>query len=315
MRHHLRKARELYASGGILQTARSAIRYFPVELNNLAFRLRYGNGTRIMEEGWDNLFILDGCRYDMFERCEVPVKGTLESRISLGSSSEEFLEQNFRGRKYHDTVYVNANPFIPRLGFDRDTFHTVINCLAEWDRDLQTVPPEPVAAAAKRASDKFPNKRIIVHFMQPHAPFISELGQSLVGGGWTMDKDVERKEQGIWTQLRTRSNKIDLEQVWKAYEDNLRLVLDKVGPLIESWDGKSVVTADHGNLVGERLSPIPTRPKFGHPYGVHTEELVKVPWFVADGGQRRKITEDPPVDQDSVSEEEVENRLKALGYK
>jgi hypothetical protein len=315
MRHHLRKALEVYAERGLLETVKSGVRYLPIELNNAIFWLRHGEGTRVIDEDWDNLFILDGCRYDMFQQAEVPIEGTLESRISLGSSSEEFLEQNFVDDQFHDTVYVNANPFVPRFDLDKGVFHTVINCLDEWNSHLQTVPPEPVVAAAERAYEEFPDKRIIVHFMQPHVPFIGEKGQKLPGGGWTIDKEVEKKEQGIWKQLQDSPEEIDLEEVWIAYEENLKLVLDEVAPLVEEWNGKSVISADHGNLVGERLSPLPTRRMFSHPYGVHTEPLVKVPWFVVDDSERREITEDPPVDRSSVPEDVVEDHLEALGYR
>lgn len=314
MRHHLRKAKEIYSSEGIFRTTKSALRYIPIELNNFAFRLRWGDGVRVMEEDWDNLFILDGCRYDMLEKSDLLPEGTLDARISLGSSSEEFLERNFTNGEYHDTVYVNANPFIPRLGLDKGTFHAVVDCLGQWDAELQTVPPDKVAEAAKRAVDQFPNKRLIIHFMQPHTPFIGEQGRDL-GGGWTMDKKVEEKDKGVWDKLRDQSKDINIETVWAAYEENLRIVLDEVKPLVEAWDGKSVITADHGNLVGERLSPIPTTRKFGHPYGVYTEELVKVPWFVFNSNERRTITEDPPLNIEGIPQEDVEDRLEALGYK
>lgn len=313
MRHHLRKARELYASRGVLQTARSALRYLPIEVNNLVFRLRYRGGTRVIDEDWDNLLILDACRYDMFAE-RVNLAGRLESRISLGSSSEEFLERNFDDGEYHDTVYVNANPFIPKLGLDQGTFHAVIDLLDEWDEELQTIRPETIAEAAREAHERYPDKRLIVHFMQPHAPFIGERGRQMVGGGWTMDHDSD-KEAGIWNQLRDGTADVDLETVWAAYNENLEVVLKEIIPLVEELSGKSVISADHGNLVGERLSPIPSRRKFGHPYGVHAEELVKVPWFVIEGESRREITADPPVEGDSVSGEELEDRLSALGYR
>ncbi|MDZ7731075.1 MAG: hypothetical protein U5K37_09350 [Natrialbaceae archaeon] len=76
-----------------------------------------------------------------------------------------------------------------------------------------------------------------------------------------------------------------------------------------------MITADHGNLVGERLWPIPTRPKYGHPYGVHTQALVKVPWFVCESTDRRDIYSDPPVERDRVSDDTLEDRLAALGYR
>jgi len=89
-----------------------------------------------MGEDWDNLFILDACRYDMFAD-RIDLAGSLESRISLGSSSEEFMERNFVGEQFHDTVYINANPFIPRLNLDEDTFHAVVDCLGRLGRGVR----------------------------------------------------------------------------------------------------------------------------------------------------------------------------------
>ncbi|MFC4407608.1 hypothetical protein [Haloarchaeobius iranensis] len=313
MRHHLRKAREIYSEKGFLQASKSALRYVPIEINNFYVRLKYGRGARVAEEDWDNLIILDGCRYDMFSDRNY-LDGTLESRISLGSSSEEFLERNFDSGTYYNTVYVNGNPYIPKLGLDQGTFHAVVDCLSDWDSSLQTLPPESVVENAREAMVEFPNKRLIVHFMQPHTPFIGEVGRSIAGGGWTMDHDI-KEEPGIWNQLQNGKADIPLETVWEAYNENLDLVLAEVESLLGELEGKTVITADHGNLVGERLSPIPTRRKYGHPYGVHAPELVKVPWFVVDGNERRKIQSDPPVETESISGEKVDARLKALGYR
>jgi len=41
--------------------------------------------------------------------------------------------------------------------------------------------------------------------------------------------------------------------VWEAYNENLDIVLTEIEALLDELDGKSVITADHGNLVGERL--------------------------------------------------------------
>lgn len=313
MRHHLKKAKELYKKKGFKGLSTSILRYIPIECNNLIFQLINGKGTQVMAEDWDNLLILDGCRYDVFSDT-VDINGDLESRISLGSSSEEFMERNFRNKDFYDTVYINANPYIPRLNLDYGTFHAVVDCLDEWDPELQTVPPDRVARAAHQASEQYPEKRLIIHFMQPHAPFIGDRGREMAGGGWTMDHDVE-DEPGIWNQLRDGQD-VPLDMVWEAYKENLNVVMAEVKPLLSELNGKSVITADHGNLVGERLGPIPTRKKYGHPYGVHTKELVKVPWFIVEGENRRKVQAEPPVQSDgnSISEAELENKLEALGY-
>lgn len=150
MRHHLRKAREVYASGGLLQTIKSALRYIPIEVNNLFFRLRHGEGIRVMNEDWDNLIILDGCRYDMFAG-RVYTPGTLEFRTSRGAITEEFIEQNFVCEQFHNTVYLNANPFILRSGIEERIFHAVVDCSVKWDPELQTIRPKAVARGVKRA--------------------------------------------------------------------------------------------------------------------------------------------------------------------
>ncbi len=312
MRHHLKKAKNKYRSEGAIPVFKSVLRYLPIECNNLFFRLKYGPGTKVMEEDWDNLVILDACRYDMFSE-RIQLDGELQSRISLGSSSEEFLEENFK-KRYFETVYVNTNPYVPQLGLDRGTFHAVIDLLEQWDSDLQTVRPETVVEEALAAHQRFPDKRLIVHFMQPHIPFIGETGKRLVGEDWTLGTTNE-DTSGVWEHLRRGSDEVDIETFWEAYYENLDIVLAEVEKLLDELDRKTVISADHGNIVGERLFPVPTRRMYGHPYGVHTTSLVKVPWFIVEGDERRTVRSDPPVEAESISGETVESRLEASGYR
>lgn len=305
MRHHLRRAKHVYETRGFAELARTALGYGPIEVNNFLFRLRYGSGTRVMDEDWDTLVILDACRYDMFAD-RVPFDGTLESRISLGSTSEEFLERNFADGRFHDTVYVNANAYLPRLGLDQDgTFHSVVDLLDEWDPDLEIAHPETVADAAQEAHAAYPDKRLIVHFMQPHIPFIGTDGREL-------QEKIEYRS--VWKPLRNGTAPVDEAEVWNAYFENLDVVFGYVEGLLEDLDGKTVITADHGNLVGERQGPVPTRRMYGHPWGVYAPELVKVPWFVVESNGRRDIEADPPERVEAKSDDVVEDRLRALGY-
>jgi hypothetical protein len=305
MYHHLRRAKDVYRTRGAGALLRRAAEYAPIEVNNLVFRARYGEGTHVVAEDWDTLILLDACRYDMFADV-ADLDGQLESRISRGSTSEEFLAQNFGDGTYHDTVYVNANGYIPDLGLDQDgTFHAVVNVLDEWDEELETVLPEAVASAAREAHVEYPNKRVIVHFMQPHIPFITEAGRAF---------QERLGQRSVWTALRDGQADVGLDRVWELYEDNLRLVLTHVETLLDDVSGKVVVSADHGNFVGERQGPIPTGRMYGHPWGVYAPELVKVPWFVVDAEERREIRTDPPVTGEAMDDETVQDRLRALGY-
>lgn len=307
MYHHLQRARNIYTNRGVNSLLRTAAEYIPIEINNLIFRLRHGKGTQVTEEEWDTLILLDTCRYDMFNDI-VDMDGRLEYRISLGSTSEEFLDQNFADGTYHDTVYVNANSYLPKLELDRDgTFHAVVNALEDWDEELETVRPEMVADAARKAHETYPKKRVIVHFMQPHIPFIGKKGQRL---------QDELDARSVWTVLRDNDKPdVKLDRVWDLYNENLGVVLPHVRSLLRDIDGKVVVSADHGNLVGERQGPIPTKRIYGHPWGVYTTELVQVPWFIIDCGDRRCVTADPPRNNHTPDSEIIEDRLAALGYR
>ncbi|RQG92059.1 hypothetical protein [Natrarchaeobius chitinivorans] len=314
MFHHLHRAKEVLEERGAVDLAKTSLRYAPIELNNIIYNLRSDDPTNVMDEEWDVLILLDACRYDMFPD-STRWDGELESRISLGSTSEEFLQRNFADGTHHDTVYVNANPHLCRLGFDADVFHAVIDLLSETkpifpelDCDIETVHPETVVEATREAIETFENKRFIIHFLQPHHPFIGEAGRELAETGQiTHDKD-------IWTALR-EGDITDHELVWEAYRENLEIVLSSLEPLIDELTGKIVLSSDHGNLVGERPGPIPVGPAYGHPYGVYCDELLEVPWYVIEKSPRPEIRAEPPLEQERADEDDIEQRLEALGYK
>lgn len=141
----------------------------------------------VIGEEWDHLVVLDGCRYDFFsEACWSHFEGELEMVVSSGSNTVEWIDKSFPGR-YEDIVYVSANPYInSRMavrGFDaRDHFHEVIDVWDwGWDEELGTVHPGTVNRAAEKALEKHPDKRLIVHYLQPHCPYI---GHQPTGTGY-----------------------------------------------------------------------------------------------------------------------------------
>jgi len=306
MKHHLKRAKRVYKERGLADLMFSAASYLPIDINNAIFRFRHGRGTRVMDEDWDTLILLDACRYDMFAD-RVPFDGDLQSRISLGSTSEEFLRQNFEDSSYHDTVYINANVYFPKVGLNQDgTFHAVIDLLEEWDDDLEIVHPRTVTDAAKDAHDTYPNKRIIVHYMQPHIPFIGELGQKI---------QTEIGYRNAWIPFRQNEDPTSIQRLWKGYKENLDLVFEHVSELLDHIEGRVAISADHGNMVGDRQGPIPTKRMYGHPWGVYSDELVNVPWFVIPSNKRRSISAESPQAGEKYSDELITDRLRSLGYR
>lgn len=285
-------------------------RYYHLRLYTRRFNTA---GVDVIEEDWDNLLILDACRYDAFAS-ESSLPGELERKRSGASETVGFLKYNFRDRDLHDTVYVTANPQLARHWDDiRPEFHNVVNVWEDdgWDDELGTVRPQTTTEYAMQVANEYPHKRIIVHYIQPHYPFLDP--ESTFDKGHLEDDQSE--EGNLWYRKMWGELDVSAERLWELYIATLRKTLPHVEDLMESLSGRTVVTADHGNMFGERSFPIPIR-EWGHPHSTFTDELVTVPWLIDDRGERRSISAEEPVTRDRTSvDEDVASRLDDLGYK
>ncbi|MDS0220940.1 hypothetical protein NDI54_06190 [Haloarcula sp. S1AR25-5A] len=262
-------------------------------------------------QDWDICIILDGCRYDVFESYS-HLDGKLRSRNSLASSTVDFLKSNFTGKDLSDTVYVTANPQLYRYRDEIETnLHDIIHIWKDdgWDEELGTVLPETVTEYAIDAAARYPKKKIIVHYMQPHYPFIQNNNE--FGRDHLLEEDPD--EPNPWYKILYGELNVSKQNLWDAYARNLELALPHVNELISKTEGKSVVTADHGNMFGERSFPIPI-PEWGHPHGIFTKELVKVPWLIIDDESRRDIISEEG-DKLADIDTDVDDRLRQLGYR
>lgn len=109
-------------------------------------------------------------------------------------------------------------------------------------------------------------------------------------------------------------NDVTEDVIWLAYRENLEAVLPHVERFMATVGGKTVVTADHGEMINDRASPLPHR-VYGHPGGLYTPELLDVPWHTYTNGERRDVIADEPVEaQEPVDSKVIDDRLSALGY-
>lgn len=273
-------------------------------------------GTNFLKADWDNLILLDACRYDFFEEIN-DLEGHLESRESLGACSNEFVSANFDGTEFHDTVIVTANGWYriidEKPNEDDLNVHDLIvvdeyernevqKQFAEVRSDRKWVVPEATTEYARRALEKYPNKRLLIHYHQPHSPYIGETGMEYFD-------ELPHKLAGT-THIETSH-----EILRQAYRENLELVLKEVTQLLPELPGKTVISADHGEMLGERDFPVPVH-RYGHPCGIYHKHLAKVPWFVIENGPRKEVVAEPPVEREDVkSLDAVHQRLEELGYK
>jgi len=277
-----------------------------------------------MDEDWDTLIVLDACRADLFEQhANLSDFDEYRLEVSRGSTTLEWVEQNFADESYGDTVYITTNPYVSLAA--GDAFHELVELwVDEFDDELNTVPPDRVVSAARRAHEEYPHKRVVVHFMQPHHPFVPS--PELQFDGWHVAEYDDWREDagnttdendgtGVGTPWEALSKgMVSCETVWNAYGSNLDLALDAVDDLLGDIEGRVVVTSDHGNMLGERTFPFPLR-VYGHPIGIRNSELVEVPWAVIQRGNRREVEVDSTYSVGSEHEVTIEDRLEALGYK
>jgi len=217
----------------------------------------------------------------------------------------------------YDTVYVTANPFAEKL--PAETFYDQINLLeGAWDTEIGTVHPDAVVSTARKAHRENSQKKLVVHFMQPHRPWIGPTAKEIreqvnISGYDRHEKLKERGEEFVddWTLMKNAG--ISDKMMAEAYEESLDLVLEHVEDLLDDISGKSVVTADHGELLGER-API-FKKRYGHPGFLYNTHLRIVPWIESECDERRTVTAETPVSRETVDSDLLDSRLGALGYK
>ncbi len=328
----------------------------------------------VMQERWDYLIVLDACRYDYFEKVwrNYFETGRLSRRSSIGAATLEWRDKSFTGF-YDDVVYVSANPYINSVkaigGFlGSEHFHKVYDVWQRhWDEEFGTVRPGVVTRAALGVLKKHKDKRLIIHYLQPHAPYLSLEGKtagfpipnmetdSVIWGirGLRADSKFQRKALRWLLPLFKKNHILGDHPEWflrqflrmnpktpmdavrrqhgrkglvRAYRANLELVMIQVARLVEHLSGRIVITADHGEQLGEGRC-------YTHPGGSDSPYLRDVPWLEiersaedcqlpaemsgnaelgrADGQGDGSIIRDGDTRGD---QEKIEARLRALGY-
>lgn len=277
----------------------------------------------VMNENWDNLIVLDACRYDYFEKVyDEYLEGELEKRDSQSGATPEWLSKTFTDF-YPDIAYHSANPYVNSKGVGlkeltgkvqwnaTDHFGVISDLWIDaWDENKDTATPD-------RVVDRYLNKprlsRNIIHFIQPHLPYIHP--DYDVDYEWHSKKEIEigndeRKNDEsdnhtLYFRIKTYIfydclRKIIKDKVlkWKIrknfvppistfeniyqnghidrldefYEYSLRKVLESISELIEFLDGKTIITADHGECFGEYNT-------WGHHNYNHNPILTTVPFL------------------------------------
>jgi len=262
---------------------------------------------QLTEKEWDVAVILDACRYDCFKKHyeDYLEKGRLKKRIG-GHCTTHWLKNVFL-EDYPDIIYVSGNPWINSIkswkGFNpSEKFGKIIDVWKDgWDKNKETIPPEKVTKAGIEAAKNRGKKRVIIHYLQPHYPylpmdipkevkmnfngingngnnlidkfsnFLGERVERIFGreNYWNIRNILNRKSAHIEEYLWRTNTKSELR---KLYENNLKRALREVKTLTNELEGKIVVTSDHGEAFGENG-------EFFHPYGTKNKAVRTIPYW------------------------------------
>ncbi|MDQ2072346.1 sulfatase-like hydrolase/transferase [Haloarcula sp. H-GB4] len=167
--------------------------------------------------------------------------------------------------------------------------------LSHLNEEYGVVPAETVTDHAIDTGRKSSPEKMLVHYMQPHAPYLRNTTQN--------GQEITSTEKDPFGELRSQGNKAE---IFELYLDNLRYVLDSVELLLNNLDRERVlITADHGELFGE----------FGisnHIAGVPHPNLKKVPLVETSATDNQTYV--PDTSDEVIQDSSVEDRLADLGY-
>jgi len=273
---------------GKIAKPKELLRWAKLEGIRFLYGLLRPKPNLVAEMNWNNLIVLDACRFDAFAQVN-DIPGTLTKIVSVASCTWNWFPNNFSDRAMKDVVYISANPYGSYYWLHKTLGHIPFYEVVEvwkdgWSEKLKTVHPSEVNKRTFESLTANPHKRHIIHYMQPHHPFIGNVTLlDIDSGDWTVrwrdrifdqvseQKELDAEKPNVFALLE--QGVVNVKRVWRAYMSNLQLVMDYVKKLLPALNGRICITSDHGELFG-RFGVF-----YGHPAKTPLPELIEVPWL------------------------------------
>lgn len=268
------------------------------------------DSNNVFDFDWDLLLVIDACRYDLFANtaAEYDWLNTVSSITSVDTMTPEWMRNTFTedvAEEMANTSYICGNPFSAKILDKRDFYYLDEVWRYQWDSEFGTMYPRALTDRTIQHLRENDPDRAIVHYMQPHWPFIPDPDLT-AGQGLKIDDFGTYNKFDVWERLQR--GELDRETVWDAYRRNLEFVLDDIETLVRNVRRDDIViTSDHGNAFGEWMV-------YGHPMHMPLECLRKVPWAKVNASYDGSYTPDPAHLTNDETGIEIDEQLQALGY-
>jgi len=189
------------------------------------------------DEKWKVMVVLDSCRYDCFAEVN-PIEGELLEINNEGVvDTQQWYRYFWAGKDNSDTILVHGIYFVDMFG---DSFFKAIRM---WNYENMLYIDEQIATAEKAVVESG-DKRVLIHFLQPHIPFNNPKGKEFLkrlgtsGHGMPLDHQL----------ITDYGNKNGWEEIKNLYKEEIRYVLNKIK---NSKINPDIITSDHGIRIGE----------------------------------------------------------------
>lgn len=292
VREYLKKHAQVLAAGrpraaavGAASEAVQKTRRPAATAHDFAVRTRHPDLLGLLDDfrGRDRwcVVVFDSLRYDVASEYF-----DCAPMVSPGYDTFEWGRRAWSG-VHDDVTYVTA--MTPMHGMDvqyddphlRELFkgyrardhigHVVDAWRSDWDDDIGAVPPESLTDTALEHLDA---DKLVVHYGQPHAPYVGEVREL----GYTDGEDAEPfagrpVDEPVWQ--RAQAGELGRGRLLDAYRSNFERAREASERLVDALDRPVLVTGDHGEALGEYG-------QFGHSRPMHPHKRI-VPARLIDG--------------------------------
>jgi len=207
------------------------------------------------------VIILDACRYDALKQ-ELPKYTNNFLLFPMYSSSHNTptFYKNITG--VEDFVLLTANPTVAYIGE-----------MHKWKRVIHTKSIDPFDNIRDCVELLKNEDKVYLHLIPPHAPWLGKEGKEKYKNlmkelKFSVNLNPERRHFGpVGIESKIYSS-IGAEEGRKYYLENLNYALEAIFTYYEKLPKPFVVTADHGELLGEEGL-------FGHPWECRNNYILR----------------------------------------
>ncbi|MDZ7730952.1 MAG: hypothetical protein U5K37_08635 [Natrialbaceae archaeon] len=195
--------------------------------------------TSIWDKDWDLLVILDACRPEWVKTVEDDYEyiDNVDTIHSVGSHSKEWILNTFDDRyssEMKETIYITGNHYGDLINESKLAAFESAQDYGEWAYDSASPPANVVTDLAVNASRNSDWERCIVHYMQPHKPFISKTSSR-------DDISVQDWSIAYKPYRMVFDGRISKDELIEGFISNLQYVLDEVTILLENIEAPTAI--------------------------------------------------------------------------